>query len=221
MHIIDPKLAETLLATYGYPAIFLLVMLESAGIPLPGETILVSASIYAGTLRGLDIRFVIGVAAAGAIIGDNIGFWVGRTFGQRLLTRWGYLIGLDERKLKLGQYLFIRHGGKIVFFGRFVALLRALAAILAGINRFSPFRFFVLNAAGGIVWATVFGLAGYLFGKDVHRIAGPIGWAALVLALVAAFILWRFFKSHEEQLIANAEAELSNASQQRSTSFLR
>jgi membrane protein DedA with SNARE-associated domain len=91
-----------------------------------------------------------------------------------------------------------------------------LAAVLAGINHFSPFRFFVLNAAGGIVWATVFGLGGYLFGEDVHRIAGPIGWAALVLALVAAFILWRFFKSHEEQLLANAEAELSNASQQRS-----
>ena len=215
MHVINPTLAETFLATYGYAAIFVMVMLESAGIPLPGETILVSASIYAGTRRGLDIRFVIAVAAAGAIIGDNIGFWVGRTFGQRLITRWGYLIGLDERKLRLGQYLFIRHGGKIVFFGRFVAVLRALAAILAGINRFSPFRFFVLNAAGGIVWAAVFGLGGYLFGEDVHRIAGPLGLAALALALVAAFILWRFFKSNEERLIAQAEAELSNVSQQR------
>ena len=109
----------------------------------------------------------------------------------------------------------MRHGGKIVFLGRFVALLRALAAILAGVNRFSPFRFFVLNAAGGITWATVFGLGGYLFGEGVHRVAGPIGWTALVLALVAAFILWRFFKSHEEQLMANAEAALSDASQQR------
>lgn len=86
MHIIDPTLAETLLPTYGYAAIFALVMLESAGVPLPGETILVSASIYAGSLRGLDIRFVIGAAAAGAIVGDNIGYWVGRTLGQRLLT---------------------------------------------------------------------------------------------------------------------------------------
>ena len=159
---------------------------------------------------------MIGAAAAGAIVGDNIGFWVGRTFGQRLLARWGYLIGLDARKLKLGQYLFMRHGRKIVFFGRFVALLRAFAAILAGVNRFSPFRFFVLNAAGGIAWATVFGLGGYFFGEGVHRIAGPIGWAALALALGAAFILWRFFKSHEEQLMANAEAAVSNASQQRS-----
>jgi membrane protein DedA with SNARE-associated domain len=215
VHIFDPALAETLLATYGYVAIFVLVMLESAGIPLPGETILVSASIYASTSRGLDIRFVIGAAAAGAIVGDNIGFWVGRTFGQRLLTRWGYLIGLDERKLKLGQYLFMRQGGKIVFFGRFVALLRALAAILAGVNGFSPFRFLVLNAAGGIAWATVFGLGGYLFGEGVHRIARPIGWAALALALVAAFILWRFFKRHQEQLLANAEAAASNTSQQR------
>jgi membrane protein DedA with SNARE-associated domain len=82
-----------------------------------------------------------------------LGFWVGRTFGQRLLARWGHLIGLDERKLKLGQYLFMQHGGKIVFFGRFVALLRAFAAILAGVNRLSPFRFFMWNAAGGIVWA--------------------------------------------------------------------
>ncbi len=203
MHIVDPGLAETLLAKYGYAAIFVLVMLESAGIPLPGETILVSGSIYASTTRGLDIRFVISAAAAGAIVGDNIGFWVGRTFGLRLLTRWGYLIGLDERKLKLGQYLFMRHGGKIVFFGRFVALLRALAAILAGVNRFSPYRFFILNAAGGIAWAIVFGLGGYLFGEGVHRIAGPVGWAALALALVAGFILWRFFKSHEEQLLAN------------------
>jgi membrane protein DedA with SNARE-associated domain len=216
VHIADPALAERLLATYGYAAIFAIVMLESAGIPLPGETILISASIYAGTTGGLDIRFVIAAAAAGAILGDNIGFWVGRTLGQRLLTRWGHLIGLDERKLKLGQYLFMQHGGKIVFFGRFVALLRAFAAILAGVSRLSPFRFFMWNAAGGIVWASVFGLGSYVLGEGVQRIAGPIGWTALALALVAGVILWRFFKSHEEQLFADAEAVVSKASQPRS-----
>jgi membrane protein DedA with SNARE-associated domain len=106
--------------------------------------------------------------------------------------------------------------GKIVFFGRFVALLRAFAAILAGVNRLSPLRFFMLNAAGGIVWASVFGLGGYLLGEGVHRIAAPIGWAALALALVAGLVLWRFFKSHQEQLFAEAEAAVSKASQQRS-----
>jgi membrane protein DedA with SNARE-associated domain len=158
---------------------------------------------------------VIGAAAAGAIFGDNIGFWVGRTFGQRLLTRWGHLIGLNERKLKLGQYLFMQHGGKIVF----RTLCRASARLCRDprrVNRLSPLRFFMLNAAGGIVWASVFGLGGYLLGEGVHRIAAPIGWAGLALALVAGLVLWRFFKSHQEQLFAEAEAAVSKASQQRS-----
>jgi membrane protein DedA with SNARE-associated domain len=94
--------------------------------------------------------------------------------------------------------------------------LRAFAAILAGVNRLSPFRFFMWNAAGGIVWASVFGLGGYVLGEGVQRIAGPIGWAALALALVAGVILWRFFKSHEEQLYAGAEAGVSKVSQPRS-----
>jgi membrane protein DedA with SNARE-associated domain len=107
-------------------------MLESAGIPMPGETVLVSAAVYAGTRHALDIRFVIAAAAAGAIVGDDIGFWVGREFGEPLLERWGHLIGLDARKRMLGRFLFERYGGSIVFFGRFVALLRAFAALLAG-----------------------------------------------------------------------------------------
>ncbi|MDR3463943.1 MAG: DedA family protein [Beijerinckiaceae bacterium] len=180
-------------------------MLESAGIPMPGETILISASIYASATHGLDIRFVVGSAAAGAIVGDNFGFWIGRSFGQALLTRFGPKIGLDERKQKLGQYLFLRYGGAIVFFGRFVAMLRAFAALLAGINRLSPLRFFLYNAAGGIVWASLFGFGAYALGQGIHRIAGPVGWAALVLALVGVVILWRFFKRHEESLLAEAE----------------
>ena len=114
-----------------------------------GETILVSAAAFAGNKHSLDIRYVIAAAAGGAIFGDNIGFWVGREFGTSLLSRWGYLIGLDERKRKLGQYLFARHGGKIIFFGRFVALLRAFAALLAGANGLSPLRFLIFQCGGG------------------------------------------------------------------------
>jgi membrane protein DedA with SNARE-associated domain len=197
---------QQILASYGYAAIFTIVMLESAGVPLPGETILVSAAAYAGNKHSLDIRYVIGAAACGAILGDNIGFWVGREFGASLISRWGYLVGLDERKRKLGQYLFARHGGKIVFFGRFVALLRAFAALLAGANGLSPVRFLVFNAAGGIVWATAFGLGGYLLGESIHRIAGPFGWAALIAALVFALVLWRYYKKHEERFLAEAES---------------
>src|SRR6266446_734110 len=115
----DGSWIQHILVNYGYAAIFIIVMLESAGVPLPGETILVSAAAFAGNKHSLDIRYVIAAAAGGAIFGDNIGFWVGREFGTSLLSRWGYLIGFGERKRKLGQYLFARHGGKIVFFGRF------------------------------------------------------------------------------------------------------
>jgi membrane protein DedA with SNARE-associated domain len=103
--------------------------------------------------------------------------------------------------------LFARYGGSIVFFGRFVALLRAFAAVLAGANNLAPWRFFVFNALGGIVWATVFGLGGYLLGAGIHRIAGPVGWAMLISALAAVPVLWRYFKQHEEALLLKAERE--------------
>ena len=206
MDILDGAWIHHIIVTYGYAAIFIIVMLESAGIPLPGETILVSAAAFAGSRHSLHIGYIIAAAAAGAIIGDNIGFWVGREFGTTLLAKWGYLVGLDERKLKLGRYLFARHGGKIVFFGRFIALLRAFAAVLAGANRLAPLRFFIFNAAGGIVWATIFGTGGYVLGEGIRRIAGPFGWAALIAAGVCAVVLWRYYKKNEERFLAEAEA---------------
>ena len=207
MHLFDSDSISHILSTYGYAAIFVVIMLESAGIPLPGETILVAASIAAGTRHSLDIRIVIATAAAAAIVGDNVGFWVGREWGGKLLARYGPRIGFDERKQKLGHYLFRRYGGAIVFFGRFAALLRTYAALLAGINGLPPLTFFAWNAAGGIVWATIFGVGGYLLGKGIEHIAGPAGWVALVLALVGGFLLWRFYKVHEDRLLAAAEAE--------------
>jgi membrane protein DedA with SNARE-associated domain len=123
-----------LISAYGYWVVGGVVALESIGIPVPGETALVAAAIYAATTQELNIWLVIVAAACGAIFGDNIGMAIGREIGYRLLTRYGPRIGLSERRIKLGQYLFRRHGGKVVFFGRFVAVLRALAAFLAGAN---------------------------------------------------------------------------------------
>src|SRR5260221_14602181 len=130
-----------LLTTYGYWAVLLFVALESTGIPFPGETMLLVAAIYAGTTHRLAIPWVIVAASSGAILGDNLGFWVGREGGYRLLRRYGRYIRLEERRLKLGQYLFMRHGGKVVFFGRLVAVLRAWAGFLAGTNRMRWPRF--------------------------------------------------------------------------------
>jgi membrane protein DedA with SNARE-associated domain len=199
---------HSLLVQFGPWAVFLLVAVESAGVPLPGETILVTAAILAGRTHESSIVEIIGCAAAGAIVGDNIGFWVGREFGLGLLIRHGGRIGLDEDKLKLGQYLFLRYGGVIVFFGRFVAVLRAFAAVLAGANNLAPWRFFLFNAAGGVVWASVFGLGGYFLGADFHKIAGPLGLTALALALCLIFAFSVTYRYNEAKMIATARAAL-------------
>jgi membrane protein DedA with SNARE-associated domain len=197
-----------LVANYGYIAVFLVIFLESAGIPLPGETMLITGAIIAGAGKGLNIYVVIAVAAAAAILGDNMGYWVGRRWGLSLLLRYGRYIHLDERKLKLGQYLFMRHGGKIVFIGRFVAVLRVFAAVLAGANAYDARRFFMWNALGGIFWAGVIGALGFQFGKQVEHILGPLGITALVLVVVGGFLAWRFFKMHEARLSEAAEKAL-------------
>src|SRR6202140_2065993 len=156
-----------LLTTYGYWAVLLIVAIESTGIPFPGETMLLVAAIYAGMTHLLFIPLVIVAAASGAILGDNLGFWAGREGGYRLLRRFGRYLRLDERQVKLGQYLFRKHGGKVVFIGRFIAVLRAWTAFLAGTNRMPWGHFLLYNALGGIIWATLYGLGGYFFGDNV------------------------------------------------------
>lgn len=210
--MLDPETISAFISTYGYLAVFFGVAIESAGVPFPGETILVTAAALAGAQHhasagaaSLQIAGVIAAAAGGAIFGDNLGFWAGRRFGLPLLRRYGKLLRVDERRLRLGQYLFDRHGGKIVFFGRFVAVLRAFAAILAGANRLSPARFFVFNAAGAICWSSLFGALGFVFGAQAHRISGPIGLAGLAVAAVLFTFGWRFYKKNEARLIAEAE----------------
>lgn len=197
-----------LIATYGYGLVALIVALESTGLPLPGEATLLTAAIYAGTTHRLSIVGVIAAAAAGAILGDNVGFWIGREAGYRLLVRYGPRIGITEGKIKLGRYLFMRHGGKVVFFGRFVAVLRALGAFLAGANRMPWASFLVYNAAGGIVWSALYGGAAYALGAQVHRFLGPIGYVALGLAVIAIGVGWFFLRSHEARLEAEAQRAL-------------
>jgi membrane protein DedA with SNARE-associated domain len=197
-----------IIENYGYWAIFVIVMLESMGVPMPGETALVTAAVYSGSTHRVDIKLVIAAAAAGAIVGDNIGYMIGRRFGLPLLVRHGHYVHLTQGRLKLGQYLFLRYGGAIVFFGRFVAFLRTFAALLAGVNRYQWQSFLFFNAAGGVVWALVFGTGGYIFGDAIERFSRPIGILALIVAAVGMFGFWALFHHFEDEWQAAAERAL-------------
>jgi membrane protein DedA with SNARE-associated domain len=194
-----------LIATHGYWVVAAVITLESMGVPLPGETMLVTAAIFAGTTHQLNIGLVIVAAATGAIVGDNLGFWIGRRFGVALLRDYGHLLRITPRRIRLGQYLFDQHGGKVVFFGRFAAVLRALAALLAGINCMNWWRFLVFNAAGGIVWATAYGTAAYFLGEQVERVRGPVAVLGFILAGVAVVAGTWVVRRHEEALSAHVE----------------
>ncbi len=196
--------------TYGLWVLFAVVMSESMGVPMPGETALVTAALYAGATHQIDILPVVTVAATAAMVGDNIGYLIGRTIGLRLLVRYGRYVRLNEARLKVGQYLFLKHGGKIVFFGRFVAFLRTFAALLAGANRMPWPHFLAMNAAGGICWACLFGFGAYVLGEDIKLVAGPI---SVMFLLVAAWFGRRrefvFFRRHEKELEERASAAIS------------
>jgi membrane protein DedA with SNARE-associated domain len=174
---------------YGLFALFLIVMLESGGVPLPGETALVAAAIFASQGK-LNIVEVIGVAAAAAIIGDNLGYWVGRTGGRKLLERFGPLRRWSARTLPWSERFFRRHGGKTIFLARFFSVLRVTAAWIAGISRMHWWTFFLWNAAGGICWAVLVGLVAYYVGHAAADAINHYGlWAGTGLVVILA-IVW-------------------------------
>lgn len=198
---------QHLISTYGYGVVALMVGLEGVGIPLPGETMLVAAALYAGSTQQLDIVGVTAVAIAGAVVGDNTGYWVGRLIGYRLLLRYRQVLRIGDTKIKLGQYLFRHHGTKVVFIARFVAVLRALAGLLAGANCMRWSAFLVADAAGAALWAIVYGFGAYFLGKEIHVVARPVALAFLAAAGIALFFAIRFLRGHQAALEEVAERE--------------
>jgi membrane protein DedA with SNARE-associated domain len=194
---------EHFITDHGLPLLFVVIMLESFGIPLPGETALIAFGVLASQGH-YSAASVIAVAAAAAIIGDNLGYWIiGRWLGRKLLKhRW--FIRHADRFLPRAERIMERHGGKTVFFGRFVAILRFTAAWVAGLGRMKWWRFLFWNAAGGIVWATGVGLIAFYGGKaaaDAITRYGALGAAGIViLLLVGWFVVHRATKRIEERL---------------------
>jgi membrane protein DedA with SNARE-associated domain len=175
----------------GYPVLGVFVGIEALGIPLPGETAVIFAGLAAAAGR-LEIVLVIVVASAGAIIGDNIGFLIGRRGGRAVLERPGRFAAERRRVLEIGDPFFERHGGKAVFLGRWIAGLRIWASWLAGASKMAWPTFLLWNALGGIAWATSVALAAYYGGTGVEKVFSAIGIYALPAALVlfVAFAAW-------------------------------
>ena len=197
-----------LIHNYGLLVIAVVIGLESIGLPFPGETVLILAGIFAGTKHDLNIVAVVVTAAVAAIAGQVIGFIIGREFGYRLLLRYGPYVRITESRIKLGEYLFLRHGSKIIVVARFVPLLRSLAGILAGANRMPWLPFLLANIVGAFAWAAVFGFAAYMLGHQVEYFARPLMIAVGIAAVIVLAIGANFIGRHEARLAAEAERAL-------------
>ena len=192
------------LTNHGLPLLSVVVMIESFGIPLPGETALIAFGVLAsqGHYR---IEWVIVAAAAGAIVGDNLGYWlIGRLGGRALFRRWRWLNTYADRVLPRAEALMERHGGKTVFLGRFVSVLRYTVAWIAGLSRMGWWRFLFWNATGGIAWATAVGLIAYYSGQAAANAIQRDGLYAAAAVAVAIAVGWitirRARRRAEEQL---------------------
>ena len=185
-----------LLHTYTYPGVLALVMLESLGIPLPGEIALVTAAAYAGVAHNVSISGVILMAAIGATVGGILGYWIGIKGGLPLLARYGGYIGVRRSHIAKAHSFFENNGAKTILFGRFVAVLRTWAAVIAGAACMSFKQFVAYNTLGSIVWSIVFGLLGYYFGRDLPVLERYISRASLgiLVAVLVGIVAWLIIK---------------------------
>jgi membrane protein DedA with SNARE-associated domain len=198
----------SLISAYGVWLIGGMIALESAGIPVPGETVLVAASIYAGTTHDLNIASVIAAGIVGGTVGNVIAFAIGRVYGYRLLRQYGGYLQLNDSRIKIGQYLFLRHGGKAVFIARFIPLLRSVAGLLAGANHMPWSSFMTANVAGAAAWVGIDCSLAYMFGEALTKLAAPVGVALGLAVVVAIVVLTRFIVRHEQELAIEAERAL-------------
>ena len=190
------QLIEHYMLLYGYWAVFFGVMLENAGVPVPGETILLIAGYFAATGE-FHIALVMLVAATGAVIGDNIGFAIGHHYGRTVLLRLGRFVLLTPKRVKHMEDYFERHGNKTILVARFITGLRVFAALFAGASKM-PWRIFVVyNVAGAILWSIVITTLGYLFGQSLPLLVkwvGRSGTILLIAAIIVGIVIWRVRK---------------------------
>src|SRR5713101_926826 len=187
------QLIEQYMLAYGYWAVFFGVMLENAGVPVPGETILLIAGFFAANGH-FHLALVMLIAATGAVIGDNIGFAIGHHYGRGILLRFGRFVFLTPKRLERIENYFQSHGNKTILVARFITGLRVFAALLAGASKMRWRVFVVYNVAGAILWSVAITTLGYLFGQSLPLLVkwvGRSGTILLIAAIVVAVIVWR------------------------------
>ncbi len=188
-----------LVATFGYWAVLVSVAIQCIGIPFPGGAVLLAAASYGGVTHQLAVLPIILAASIGAILGSMLGFLFGSRQGYRFVLQYSRFLRLDERKLKLGLYLFLKYGGLIVLLGRFVSVSRTWTALLAGINKMNWIRFLLFNVAGGVLWATVIGWGAYSLGDSFQGSTRPVSISSIILVLclvlIGLFFLVRYIRT--------------------------
>jgi membrane protein DedA with SNARE-associated domain len=200
-------------SNYGVWMVAAFIALESIGFPLPAEAALIAAAFFAARTHGIDIWSLIAAGIVAAILGEIVGFWIGKRFGHQVLMRYGTRVGFTEERIRVGQWLFVRYGGRFVFIARFFPFLRNIAAVLAGTNSMAQHSFYFASATAAATWIITYGLSTYSFGEAFANLASP---AAVVLGLTAALITLAatvLILRYERSLLAKVEPQFPGRSE--------
>lgn len=200
-----------LVSSYGLWVLAGLVALESICIPVPAESALIATAIFAGTTDIFNIWSVIAVATGSAVLGSTIGFWIGRKFGYPPLVKYGHRVRLTHARIKIGQYLVLRHGSRLVFVGRFLPVMRNVTGLVAGVSCMQSSRFMFANATGAVAWVMLYGLTSYYLGEQSTKLAGPVFVTTGILLLLLTVGLVALVMRYEKQLEASAMSVLPGA----------
>jgi membrane protein DedA with SNARE-associated domain len=206
-----PGFFSHLFSVYGYWFVAAAVGIERVGIPLPGETALIAAGVFAGTAKLLNVHLIVLVASVSVFLGNILSYWLGREFGYRLLRKYGGHIGITEARMKLGQFLFLQHGTKLVIAGQFLPLLREVAGFLAGANQVPWRPFLAANAVGALFWSVVFGYGAYGIGRGAENMGRSVGVGLGLFAVIVFVAGAMYLRQNEHRLQEAAEAALPGA----------